>query len=369
MVEEFEMIVVDYKDNAVSLRGVTFYKYSSNAQGATVSSYFGTTEEDEKIFWQNAISKRMIEDNFFGWIHSLKTIHNQSALVAEWVGDEYFLNKVCVGKVDFVSNGPIIPHGTKAPITYSPSDDVFIYHGHVDGLLDLIYMSRAEAMAGVETVIADWLRQVTNDMIHHTSTLMSPEWFDFKYRVLPEISKQIMRNKDGTTTTIKIAKFSSPEDVDPNATPATSELTKEVNISDLLEMSRRAVHGNGFNPREMRGAKIDIDTTIDPNPHPVGKGTIELNTTPIAPPTPNDHGYHVKSIAKGELGEASKLAEELEEFLDAIEQGSSVMALVELGDLVGAIEAYLEKHHPTIKIDDLKIFSDITKRAFKNKFR
>jgi len=42
------------------------------------------------------------------------------------------------------------------------------------------------------------------------------------------------------------------------------------------------------------------------------------------------------------------------------------MILVELSDILGAIEAYLDKHHPGMKLDDLKKMSDITKRAFIN---
>ncbi len=79
---------------------------------------------------------------------------------------------------------------------------------------------------------------------------------------------------------------------------------------------------------------------------------------------PYPHGYHIKDIEKGVLGEASKIREETEEFLDALDQESSVMALVELSDLIGAIHAYLRKHHPSIKIDDLIKMSDITARAF-----
>ena len=48
-------------------------------------------------------------------------------------------------------------------------------------------------------------------------------------------------------------------------------------------------------------------------------------------------GYHLRKIAKGSPGEASKIKEELEEFLDAVDQGVKIMALVELSDLYGAI--------------------------------
>lgn len=77
-------------------------------------------------------------------------------------------------------------------------------------------------------------------------------------------------------------------------------------------------------------------------------------------------GYHLARIEKGDLGELSKIKEELEEAIDAEGQNSSVMVLVELADMVGAIEAYLAKHHPGTTLDDLVIFSNITKRAFQN---
>lgn len=118
-------------------------------------------------------------------------------------------------------------------------------------------------------------------------------------------------------------------------------------------------------------------------------------------------GYHIRKINKGVLGEISKIQEEYEEVLDSIEQSSIIMELVELSDLYGAFEAYLEKygmdqmvnteyigdigsvgeaiaglgtvsgnsrfynelrayacHTRDISMSDLKIMSDITKRAF-----
>ena len=75
-------------------------------------------------------------------------------------------------------------------------------------------------------------------------------------------------------------------------------------------------------------------------------------------------GYHLRHIPKGELGELSKIYEEVLEALDAEAQGSSLMALVELADLFGALKAYLAKHHPTVGIDELETFSSITSRAF-----
>ena len=75
-------------------------------------------------------------------------------------------------------------------------------------------------------------------------------------------------------------------------------------------------------------------------------------------------GYHITKIEKGKLGDISKIQEELDELKDAEAQGTKIMIGVELSDLYGAIELYAEKQGLTM--EDLKIFSDITKRAFRN---
>lgn len=75
-------------------------------------------------------------------------------------------------------------------------------------------------------------------------------------------------------------------------------------------------------------------------------------------------GYHITEIKKGINGESSKLLEEVMELIDAEQQECRIMALVELSDLVGAIELYLEKHHPDMTIEDLKKMASITRRAF-----
>lgn len=79
--------------------------------------------------------------------------------------------------------------------------------------------------------------------------------------------------------------------------------------------------------------------------------------------------YHLREIPKGEIGELSKVMEECNEALDAEEQGCSVMVLVELSDMIGAIELYLKKYHPSISLDDLKTMSNITQRAFNSGHR
>lgn len=77
-------------------------------------------------------------------------------------------------------------------------------------------------------------------------------------------------------------------------------------------------------------------------------------------------GYHKREIAKREFGTLGKITEELEELADAKEQGVKIMELVELSDLIGAIEGYLENNHPGISLQDLIAMSEVTKRAFKN---
>lgn len=77
-------------------------------------------------------------------------------------------------------------------------------------------------------------------------------------------------------------------------------------------------------------------------------------------------GYHLRDIPKGIFGELTKIEEELEEIKDSVEQKSKVMELVELSDLYGAIQGYLEKHHPGVTMEDLRIMSDITQRAFRS---
>jgi hypothetical protein len=77
-------------------------------------------------------------------------------------------------------------------------------------------------------------------------------------------------------------------------------------------------------------------------------------------------GYHLKEIKKGQIGEISKIKEEIEELEDAMKQDAKIMALVELSDLYGSIELYLEKHFPDVTMEDLKKMSHITQRAFRN---
>lgn len=77
-------------------------------------------------------------------------------------------------------------------------------------------------------------------------------------------------------------------------------------------------------------------------------------------------GYHLRDITRGEVGEVSKILEEAYELLDAQAQGVKIMQLVELSDLVGAIQCYLDRHHPGTGWKDLVDMSLVTKRAFQS---
>lgn len=78
-------------------------------------------------------------------------------------------------------------------------------------------------------------------------------------------------------------------------------------------------------------------------------------------------GYHTKNIQKGVLGQISKIQEEVDEFKDAQEQGNKIMMLCELSDIYGALESLAESNG--VSLNDLKVMSDATKRAFKSGHR
>lgn len=75
-------------------------------------------------------------------------------------------------------------------------------------------------------------------------------------------------------------------------------------------------------------------------------------------------GYHQREIKKGTLGEFSKIREEIEELLDAHQQGIKMLELCELCDLFGAIEAYIAKNNLTL--EDLIKMKNLTKSAFES---
>jgi chorismate mutase len=80
-------------------------------------------------------------------------------------------------------------------------------------------------------------------------------------------------------------------------------------------------------------------------------------------------GYHVRDITRGEHGQPSKIREELEEFLDSVEQENKIMALMELSDVYLSIRNYLNENHPGFTMNDLKIMADVTERVFRDGYR
>lgn len=76
-------------------------------------------------------------------------------------------------------------------------------------------------------------------------------------------------------------------------------------------------------------------------------------------------GYHESKIPKGIYGQFNKIEEEFLEAKDAFNQLNSVLLLVELSDLIGAIQGYVEKRfNGCITLDDLLIMNKATQRAF-----
>jgi phosphoribosyl-ATP pyrophosphohydrolase len=73
--------------------------------------------------------------------------------------------------------------------------------------------------------------------------------------------------------------------------------------------------------------------------------------------------YHTIVIKKGHVGEMSKISEEYEELMDAHNQENPIMVLVEISDLLGAIDSYLQKYHH-INIDEALKMTKATQSAF-----
>lgn len=72
--------------------------------------------------------------------------------------------------------------------------------------------------------------------------------------------------------------------------------------------------------------------------------------------------YHKRFIPKGDLGQFSKIQEEFQELSDANFQSCAPLEICEICDLYGAIEEYIKKYNLTM--EDIKKFSDMTKKAF-----
>lgn len=75
-------------------------------------------------------------------------------------------------------------------------------------------------------------------------------------------------------------------------------------------------------------------------------------------------GYHTEYIQKGVLGTPSKISEEYFEFMDACKQDNPLMQLIELSDLLGAIDAFAKQYNMSVK--SLLVMTEATKRAFES---
>jgi hypothetical protein len=76
-------------------------------------------------------------------------------------------------------------------------------------------------------------------------------------------------------------------------------------------------------------------------------------------------GYHKREIKKGVLGEASKIQEELDELVDAEEQGNRILALCELADIYGALEELVTRKYG-YTMEDLATMVHATASAFRD---
>ena len=76
---------------------------------------------------------------------------------------------------------------------------------------------------------------------------------------------------------------------------------------------------------------------------------------------------HKNEINRGFVGFASKIQEELDEYVDSIQQGVKIMAHLELSDLYGALEAHA--HSLGLTMNDLNQMSIKTKKMFSDGIR
>lgn len=70
--------------------------------------------------------------------------------------------------------------------------------------------------------------------------------------------------------------------------------------------------------------------------------------------------WHVREIKKGVYGELSKIQEELDEAVDAEEQGQTLMLFYELADIVGAVGGVAKKYN--IAMEDIIKFYQLRNR-------
>lgn len=99
-----------------------------------------------------------------------------------------------------------------------------------------------------------------------------------------------------------------------------------------------------------------------------GKGTPRFGITDeVLGPNkglPIPTGYHLENIQKGVLGTPSKITEEYLEFMDAVKQNNPLMQLIELSDMLGAIDAFAKQYN--MSVQSLLVMTEATKRAFES---
>ncbi len=76
---------------------------------------------------------------------------------------------------------------------------------------------------------------------------------------------------------------------------------------------------------------------------------------PLPPQRKGGMGFHNRAIPKGVYGELSKIREELEEAEDAEAQGIDLMVLLELADILGAVEGVAKRYGMTL--DQLRAYA------------
>lgn len=70
--------------------------------------------------------------------------------------------------------------------------------------------------------------------------------------------------------------------------------------------------------------------------------------------------WHVREIVKGTYGEISKIQEEVDEAVDAEEQGQTLMLFYELSDIIGAVGGVAKKYG--MSLEDIYKFSQLRTR-------
>lgn len=76
-------------------------------------------------------------------------------------------------------------------------------------------------------------------------------------------------------------------------------------------------------------------------------------------------GYHKNQIIRGEYGQFNKITEEYDELVDASQQNNKILILVELSDLLGAIDGYTRNHF-NISIEDVLKMTKATQQSFED---